>query len=116
MGCACVKWFVRECARVREGMPPSLHFRTAPGRCVSLFTILPVVVSRRVDVRADVRALCVHCIARLGGDCVVRAPCCVRLGLCVKLCMRVCEDLPPSLRFRTASSCEASKPAALQRS
>jgi hypothetical protein len=58
----------------------------------------------------------VHCIARLGGHCVVRAPCCVRLGLSVKLCMRVCEDLPPSLRFRTASSCEASEPAALQRS
>ena len=64
--------------------------------------------SMRVDVRAVVRASCVRCIARLGGDCVVRAPCCVRLGLCVKLCMRVCEDLPPSLRFRTASSCEAS--------
>ena len=106
MGCACVKWFVRECARVREGMPPSLHFRTAPGRCVSLFTILPVVESMRVDVRAVVRASCVHCSP--WGDCVVRAPCCVRLGLCVKLCMRVCEDLPPSLRVRTASSSEAS--------
>ena len=61
MSCACVIWFVRECARVREGMPPSLHFRTAPGRCVSLFTILPVVESMRVDVRAVVRASCVHC-------------------------------------------------------
>ena len=60
MSCACVIWFVRECARVREGMPPSLHFRTA-GRCVSLFTILPVVESMRVDVRAVVRASCVHC-------------------------------------------------------
>ena len=67
MSCACVRWFVRECARVREGMPPSLHFRTAPGRCVSLLAILPVVVSMRVDVRAVVRASCVHCIARLGG-------------------------------------------------
>ena len=57
MSCACVKWFVRECARVREGMPPSLHFRTAPGRCVSLLTILPVMVSVRVVVCAFVRAV-----------------------------------------------------------
>ena len=108
MGCACVKWFVRECARVREGMPPSLHFRTAPGRCVSLFTILPVMVSMRVVVCAIVRAVVRAFYCSPWRDCVVRAQCCMRLELCVRLCMRECDDLPPSLRFRTAPSCNAS--------
>ena len=50
MSFACVKWFVRECTHVREGMLSLLHFRTAPGRCVSLLAILPVMVSVRVVV------------------------------------------------------------------
>ena len=77
MSCACVKWFVRECARVREGMPPSLHFRTAPGRCVSLFTILPVVVACVwTCVRSCVRRVCIVLLA-LGGiaSCARRAAC-----------------------------------------
>ena len=50
MSCACVCWYERESVRVRKGMPPSLHFRTAPGRCVSLLNVLPVVVCVRVIV------------------------------------------------------------------
>ena len=63
-----MKRFVRECACAREGMPPSLHFRTAPGCCVSLLTILPVMVSKRVVVCAFVRAVvCVLYCSPWGG-------------------------------------------------
>ena len=31
--CACVYWYVQMSARVRKGVPPSLHFRTAAACC-----------------------------------------------------------------------------------
>ena len=96
MGCAGVCWYERESARVRKGMPPSLHFRTAPGHCVSLLNVLPVMVCVRAIVcacvRAGVKALTYH----IGEECVVRALRYVRRGLCVSLCMRVCVDPSPS--------------------
>ena len=81
---------------------------SAPGRCVSLLTILSVMVSMRVFVCAFVRAFVCAFYCSPWRDCVVHAQCYVRLGLCVRLCMRECDDLPPSLRFRTAPSCNAS--------
>ena len=58
MSCACMfcQWYVRVSTRVRKGMPPSLQFGTASGRCVSLLTVLPVMVCVCAVVCACMRA------------------------------------------------------------
>ena len=104
LSCACACWYVhvQVSACVCKGAPPSLLFRTAFVHCASQLIILPVVVCERACERACVRA-CLLGNDHVEGEDVVRVLRCVRRGVPVCECVSACEDLPPSLSFRTDS-------------